>query len=135
KRISFALLPFAAALVALFSGIGPASAQTAGSTFTRPVELPGSSGGGEPSLIIDPAGRLYATYPQGIGNITGSGSPVWSSTNHGATWSKPSNPAEDPIAGGDTDLALDRSGDLFQVDLWLGNSAVSVSTDHGQTFT
>ena len=135
KKLSLGLLPFAAALVALFGAFGGAQAQILNAAFTTPVELPNSANGGEPSLIIDSTGRLYATFPQGLGNVTGSGSPVWTSTDRGATWSQPTNPSEDPVAGGDTDLALDSKGDLYQVDLWLGNSAVSLSTDHGQTWT
>jgi hypothetical protein len=38
------------------------------------------------------------------------------------------------VSGGDTDLAIDSADNIYQTDLWLGNSAMAVSTDHGATF-
>jgi len=107
---------------------------TAGTGFLAPVQVPGSGGLGEPSLAVDSSGRLIATAPQSIGNINGGGSPVWTSTSGGATWSGPVNPTGDPVSGGDTDLAVDSADNIFQADLWLGNSAMAVSTDHGASF-
>jgi len=107
---------------------------TAGTGFTAPVEIPQSGGLGEPSLARDQAGRLFVTAPQSLGNISGGGSPVWTSTSGGASWSGPVNPTGDPVSGGDTDFAIDSAGDVFQADLWLGNSAMAVSTDHGASF-
>lgn len=43
-------------------------------------------------------------------------------------------PTGDPLSGGDTDLAVDAADNVFQADLWLGNSAMAVSTDHGNSF-
>jgi len=107
---------------------------TAGTGFTAPVEIPQSGGLGEPSLAQDQSGRLIVTAPQSLGNISGGGSPVWTSTSGGASWSGPVHPTGDPVSGGDTDLAVDSAGDIFQADLWLGNSAMAVSTDHGASF-
>jgi len=107
---------------------------TAGTGFTAPVQIPQSGGLGEPSLALDSSGRLVATAPQSIGNINGGGSPVWTSTNGGAGWAGPVHPTGDPVSGGDTDLAVDPAGDIYQADLWLGNSAMAVSTDHGASF-
>ncbi|HEX9546879.1 MAG TPA: hypothetical protein VF942_06050 [Acidimicrobiales bacterium] len=101
---------------------------------SAPVKLPASAGLGEPSIAIDSAGRLFVTAPQGLGNITGSGSPIWTSTNGGASFASPVNPNGDPVSGGDTDLAVDASGDIYQVDVWLGNAAIALSTDHGASF-
>jgi len=107
---------------------------TAGTGFTGPVQIPQSSGLGEPSIAADSAGRLFVTAPQTLGNITGGGSPVWNSTNAGASWSAPVHPTGDPLSGGDTDLAVDAANDVFQADLWLGNSAMAYSTNHGASF-
>ena len=120
----------AVASTALASGGGG----TAGTGFTTPVVIPQSAGLGEPSLAIDSTGRLFVTAPQSLGNISGGGSPVWTSTNSGATWSAPVNPTGDPVSGGDTDLAFDSADNAYQADLWLGNSAMAVSTDHGASF-
>jgi hypothetical protein len=107
---------------------------TSGTGFTAPSEIPQSGGLGEPSLAIDQSGRLIVTAPQSIGNVNGGGSPVWTSTNGGASWSNPVHPQGDPVSGGDTDLAIDSAGDVYQADLWLGNSAMAVSTDHAASF-
>jgi hypothetical protein len=107
---------------------------TAGTGFLAPVQVPQSGGLGEPSLAVDSSGRLVATAPQSLGNVNGGGSPVWTSTNGGASWSGPVHPSGDPVSGGDTDLAIDSADNIFQADLWLGNSAMAVSTDHGATF-
>jgi hypothetical protein len=127
---SLTVVAGAVASTALASGGGG----TAGAGFTAPVVIPSSNGLGEPSLAIDSTGRLFVTAPQSIGNINGGGSPVWTSTTSGATWSNPVNPAGDPVSGGDTDLAFDSADNAYQADLWLGNSAMAVSTDHGASF-
>ena len=130
-------LAAAAAIAALAAGLslhGAPSPAVAATTFTTPVELPQSAGLGEPSMALDSAGRLFATAPQSLGNITGGGSPVWTSTTQGSTWGQPVAPQGDPVSGGDTDVTVDGAGDVFQTDLWLGNSAMALSTDLGQSF-
>ena len=99
--------------------------------FSSPVQIPNSAGLGEPSMAIDSAGRIFVTAPQSLGNVTGGGSPVWTSTDGGASFNGGVAPVGDPVSGGDTDLALDARDNLFQTDLWLGNSALALSTDHG----
>jgi hypothetical protein len=111
-----------------------AAVAAAGTTFSTPVAIPNSSGLGEPSLAIDSAGRLFATAPQSLGNITGGGSLVWTSSNSGASWNAGVAPTGDPVSGGDTDLAIDSADNVYQTDLWLGDSAMAVSTDHGASF-
>ncbi|MDP9342517.1 MAG: glycoside hydrolase [Actinomycetota bacterium] len=96
--------------------------------------MPQSSGFGEPSIAVDSNGLLFATAPQKLGDVTGTGSPVWVSTNGGRSFGNPVNPDGDPISGGDTDIITDSAGNVYQTDLWLGNTAVAVSTDHGQSF-
>jgi len=131
RRSTVALAVTAVAAGALLHGSPGVSAATA---FGTPVALPQSAGLGEPSLAMDSAGRLFVTAPQILGNITGGGSPVWTSSDGGATWPNPVAPVGDPVSGGDTDLTVDSADNVFQTDLWLGNSALAVSTDHGQSF-
>jgi hypothetical protein len=107
---------------------------TSGAGFTSPVQIPNSANQGEPSMAIDSAGRLFVTAPQGLGTITGGGSPVWTSTTGGTSWNGGVAPTGDPVSGGDTDLAIDAGDNVYQTDLWLGDSAMAVSTDHGQSF-
>lgn len=135
KRSRRLLLVIPAAVLASLGGFA-VTAQSAGLSFSTPVQLPGSSGLGEPSLAIDHLGNLFVTAPQALGNVTGGGSPVWTSTaaQGGTSWGNPVSPAGDPVSGGDTDLAIDAANDVYQTDLWLGNSAMAVSTDHGQSF-
>jgi len=120
--------------VAVGTTVAAAGGGAAGAGFTGPVQIPQSSGMGEPSIALDSSGRLFVTAPQTLGNINGGGSPVWSSSNGGSSWSAPVHPTGDPLSGGDTDLAVDTAGDVFQADLWLGNSAMAVSTNHGGSF-
>jgi len=121
---------------ALGSSALAAGGGTAGTGFLGPTQVPNSSGLGEPSLAIDSAGRLFVTAPQSLGNITGGGSPVWtgSDSSSGATFNGGVAPTGDPLSGGDTDLAIDSADNVYQADLWLGNSALAVSTDHGASF-
>jgi len=121
---------------ALGSSALAAGGGTAGTGFLGPTQVPNSGGLGEPSLAIDSAGRLFVTAPQSLGNITGGGSPVWtgSDSSSGATFNSGVAPTGDPLSGGDTDLAVDSGDNVYQADLWLGNSALAVSTDHGASF-
>jgi len=104
--------------------------------FMCPVEIAGSGGLGEPSIIHDSQGRLFVTAPQAIGNIqTSGGSPLFTSTDGGLTWGAPVRSQECAgLSGGDTDLGVDSGGNVYQTDLWLGNSCLSVSENHGQSF-
>lgn len=135
KSTRLLLLVSSIGLLGLWTGFA-ARAQAAALTFSAPVELPSSSGLGEPSLILDHLGNRFVTAPQSLGNISGGGSPVWTSTaaQGGASWGRPVTPVGDPVSGGDTDLAVDAGNNVYQTDLWLGNSAMALSTDHGQSF-
>ena len=106
------------------------------SRFSCPVKVPGSSGLGEPTIVHDSTGRLFVTAPQSLGNVqTSGGSPLFTSADGGLTWGAPVRSQECAgLSGGDTDLAVDGAGDVYQTDLWLGNSCLSVSEDHGQSF-
>jgi hypothetical protein len=111
--------------------------------FICPVELAHSSGLGEPTLIHDSGAgntaanipRLFVQAPQAIGNGTSGGSPLFTSLDGGLHWSTPVQSTFCTVAsGGDTDLATDSNDNVYSTDLWLGNSCVSVSTDHGGSF-
>ena len=110
---------------------------TAANGFTAPVELPQSTNLGEPSIVHDSGNRLFVTAPQAIGNVqSAGGSPLYTSGDGGATWSQPVRSQTCiGLSGGDTDLAVDSADNVYQTDLWLGNSCLSVSEDHGKSFT
>ena len=106
-----------------------------------PVEIGSSGGLGEPTLIHDDGAgnsgvdRLFVTAPQAIGNVQQGGSPLFTSLDGGNTWGAPVRSTEcTGLSGGDTDLVTDSTDDVFATDLWLGNSCISVSEDHGQSF-
>ena len=119
--------------------VAAVSGGTAQPGFTTPVLLPGSDTFGEPSLNRA-AGILYVTAPRGVltSSTTDQPSPVWLSTNGGASFQGPIVPSfggvSQPLGGGDTDIISDASGNVFQTDLWLGDTTMRVSTDHGQTW-
>jgi hypothetical protein len=110
--------------------------------FICPVKIPSSGGLGEPSITHDTGAdnggvpRLFVTAPQSIGNVnTAGGSPLFTSTDGGLHWGAPiRSQLCTGLSGGDTDLATDPGGNVYHTDLWLGNSCMSVSTDHGSSF-
>jgi hypothetical protein len=108
--------------------------------FTTPVQMPGSYGTMEPSLAVDSAGRFYITglqqllFTQPPGAANANGSPVWRSTDGGSTFQGPVRANGDPRHGDDADFAIDSHDNVFQADLWAGNTAMALSTDHGQSF-
>jgi hypothetical protein len=114
-----------------------------GKNFLCPVKIPSSSGLGEPTIIADNGAgnkgvpRLFVTAPQALGNVqTSGGSPLFTSTDGGVKWSGPVRSQMcTGLSGGDTDLAVDAANNVYQTDLWLGNSCISVSEDHGTSFT
>ena len=148
-----ALLVRAAPVAAMLAAAVPAVTAHAASYggvaengFATPTLIAQSSGLGEPSIAHDSQNRLFVTGPQAIGNVnTAGGSPLFSAydpatavsnDNAGATWSAPvRSQACAGLSGGDTDLAIDGGDNIYETDLWLGNSCLSVSEDHGRTFT
>jgi len=124
------------------AGFAASYSGTAQNGFSAPVKLGGSTGLGEPTIAHDdgvgnPNGdRLFVTAPQSIGNINGAGgSPLFTSLDGGATWGAPvRSQLCAGLSGGDTDLAVDGGDNVYQTDLWLGNSCLSVSEDHGSSF-
>jgi hypothetical protein len=136
RRAALAAASVVVGVLVVGSGTGGA----ASSSFTSPQQLPGSAGFGEPSIAIG-SGRIVITAPNGLLTTatTDQPSPVWISTNGGASFQGPIYPLDAgvvgmPAGGGDTDLALDSAGDIFQTDLWLVDTTTRVSTDGGQTW-
>ncbi|MGH3609245.1 MAG: sialidase family protein, partial [Pseudonocardiaceae bacterium] len=122
------------ALAASYSG-------TAQNGFIAPVRVASSTGLGEPTIVHDHGAgnggvdRLFVTAPQGLGSAQAGGSPLFTSIDGGATWGAPvRSVACTGLSGGDTDLTVDGSGNVYQTDLSLANSCLSVSEDHGATF-
>src|ERR1700688_2307505 len=115
---------------------------TAHNGFTVPVVIPSSAGLGEPTIVHDNGAgnggvaRLFVTAPQAIGNVnTSGGSPLFTSLDGGAHWSAPvRSQLCTGLSGGDTDLGVDTDNNVYQTDLWLGNSCLSVSENHGASF-
>ena len=93
---------------------------------------------GEPSLAVSPAdGTLYVSTPRTIVVCCNSqSSPVWKSTDNGETWSDPIFPkgAEDATTGGDTELAVDKRGTVYEGELYLGSDSIYISGDKGSTW-
>jgi hypothetical protein len=142
SRARHALFVTAAAIAAVF-GASPLTAHAAGpyggtaaNGFSGPVAISQSTSLGEPTIIADSANRLFVTAPQKIGNVNPAGaSPLFTSLDGGATWGAPvRSQACTGLSGGDTDLAVDGGDNVFQTDLWLGNSCLSISTNHGTSF-
>ena len=133
-----------AGLVLAAAGPGPASTRqvTAATTltFSTPTIVDPFRQGFEPNISVDPtSGAIYSSVPNG----TPGTSTLWRSDDGGHDWrlvegnlqGEPSTCP--PIAGGDTELAVDPvDGTLFYSDLQpLTNFNASVSHDRGKTFT
>ena len=107
-------------------------------TFGRPVVSGVAGLGYEQDIRIDSQGRIYTSVPDGApGN-----SFLWRSLDGGKTFKWV--PATEPLTGkvpeacvgggGDTELTVDPSGNLYFNDLTLANFDVGMSPDHGTTF-
>lgn len=125
----FGLSQGSTAFAASYSG-------TAANGFSTPLVIPSSTGLGEPSLAHDDGAgnsgvdRLFAIAPNGVPSIGGGNpsSPLWTSTDGGATWT---GPVYDTFClgagGGDSDVITDAFDDVYTTDLSLANSCLGVS--------
>lgn len=112
--------------------------------FGSPVIVDDQLGGTEPSLLVDRQGRIFVAAPTGLapsGDLPThkfSGQ-FWRSQDGGASFQHleglgvgglygPS------IGGGDSDIAADAEGNLYAIDLWLGNVGLLTSQDHGESW-
>lgn len=108
--------------------------------FSHEVVVDEQRSGFEPDIEVGPGDVLYTSMP--FGSSTGI-SWLWSSLDHGNSFQLVPGQLLGtgrlltcPQGGGDTELQLDPSGDLFFSDLQnLTNLTDSVSTNGGATFT
>jgi hypothetical protein len=120
--------------------------KTGAFSFTTPVPLLGPDDlvfgvqGLEPRSAYDALGNIYAAAIQGIP----AGTDVWKSTNGGASFTYLGQPdgaqAASAIArgggagGGDEDIAIGVSGNVYVNSLWLGSCTQSTSFNGGATW-
>lgn len=115
-------------------------------TFSAPLTLPGPADlafnvqGIEPRVKADSLGNIYAAAIQGIP----AGTDVWKSMDGGKTFTFLGQPdgaqAASAVArggglgGGDEDLAIGASGNVYVTSLWLGSATQSDSFNGGSTW-
>ena len=128
------------------STIGTARYKSGKFTFSAPITLPGpadlalSVQGIEPRVKADSLGNIYAAAIQGIP----AGTDAWKSMDGGKTWAYLGQPdgaqAASAVArggglgGGDEDLAIGTSGNVYVTSLWLGSATQSNSYNGGSTW-
>ncbi|HUZ27785.1 MAG TPA: hypothetical protein VMU90_01000 [Solirubrobacteraceae bacterium] len=115
--------------------MAPAAAQT----FSSPTVIDNSHNASEPGITTDPSGNIFVNAPIGLPGPSlvwrsGDAGTTWKATGPGTVGASPSPAANVTIGGGDSDLATDASGNLYFVDLWLGNSSTAVSHDSGNSW-
>ena len=115
--------------------------------FSAPIVLPGppdlllNNQGIEPRVKSDSLGNIYAAAIQGVP----AGTDTWKSMNGGANWTYLGQPDGAQAAaalgargagagGGDEDLAIGASGNVYVNSLWLGSATQSDSFDGGSTW-
>jgi hypothetical protein len=108
-------------------------------TFSHEVVVDEQRSGFEPDIAIDSGDRYYSSVPNGSSTAH---SFIWQSVDHGKSFQMipgqvgVGKPATCFQGGGDTEMQLDKKGDLFFSDLQnLTNLSNSVSTDHGATWS
>jgi hypothetical protein len=121
--------------------VGASAATTPKSalTFSHEVVVDEQRAGFEPDIAIDSSDRYYSSIPNGSSEAH---SFIWQSLDHGKTFQMIPGQVGlgKPITcfqgGGDTEMQIDKKGDLFFSDLQnLSNLSNSVSTDHGATWS
>lgn len=113
----------------------------AGPVFGAEVVVDNALGGSEPSLVVDPEGRIFVAAPTGLLNAQDQrfSGQFWRSEDDGLTFEHLPGLGVGGLygtsfGGGDSDIATDAQGNLYAIDLWLGNVGFLSSTDHGDTW-
>ncbi|HET7524154.1 MAG TPA: sialidase family protein [Acidimicrobiales bacterium] len=138
KFLVAGLIAGAAALVAVFAtplGTGGSAGAAPTLTFASPVQV--GTGGSEPGIVQSPDGNLFINAPDGLLANGTSPSFVFRSNAQGLSWTltAPGARSNNP-GGGDSQIAVDPStGTLSMIDLWLGSSTASVSTNDANSWT
>jgi len=127
--------------------IGVARYKSGKFTFSSPYVLPGpadllfTNQGIEPRVKSDSLGNIYAAAIQGIP----AGTDTWKSMNGGSSFTYLGQPDGAQAAaalgargagvgGGDEDLAIGSSGNVYVTSLWLGSATQSNSYNGGNTW-
>ncbi|HEV8360494.1 MAG TPA: sialidase family protein [Candidatus Thermoplasmatota archaeon] len=127
----------AAGLAPILPAVGQPPAK-----FSPAIVVDADLGGTEPSLVVDHEGRILVAAPTGLTPNSADhrfSGQFWRSEDNGNTFEHleglglaglygPS------IGGGDSDIAADAQGNLYAIDLWLGNVGLLTSQDHGDTW-
>ena len=146
KLSRLALMLAAAGVASVFLHIrsghvaaGPAAAATSAISFETPAVADPIHTFGEPDIGVDPQGRVFVSGPTG----TGTQRSVWFGSVDGGHTYRPISPGPVPDAvqsfnappgGGDTDIAFDRSGKQYFIDLYaLTCNRVATTADGGAT--
>src|SRR5437762_5465520 len=147
KLSRLALMLAAAGVASVFLHIrssqvatGPAAAATTSAiAFETPTPVDPIHTFGEPDIGVDPKGRVFVSGPTG----TGTQRSVWFGSVDGGHTYRPVTPGPVPDAvqsfnappgGGDTDIAFDRSGKQYFIDLYaLTCDRVATTADGGAT--
>ena len=128
-------------------GSSSLSPSTGPAVFGPPVAMPGDIAY-EPSIALAPDGTVYVTGPTGLfgglvdqvdGRKARPASPLWKSTDGGASFKEMPAPAnlvngDAGAGGGDSDVVVDNFGNVVVTSLWLGNTSTAVSSDGGSTW-
>ena len=129
----------AGTLVAAQASTGSTTQSGSGLKFSHEVVVDEQRAGFEPDVAIDNGDRYYSSVPNGSSTAH---SFIWQSIDHAKSFQMIpgqiglGKPTTCPQGGGDTEMQLDKKGDIFFSDLQnLTNLSNSVSTDHGATFT
>lgn len=126
--------------------VGKARYKSGNFTFSSPYTLPLPSTsltgvqGIEPRIHTDPLGNIYGAAIDGVP----AGTDAWKSMDGGANWRYLGQPDGAQAAaalahgagvgGGDEDLAIGSTGNVYISSLWLGSATQSTSRDGGNTF-
>lgn len=107
----------------------------AGLAFSPALVVDGDRDGSEPSIGVDPDGRIFISAPAGLT----AQSYLWVSEDNGTTFRYVETmPAASPTGtgagGGDTSIAIGKDGAIYVTDLWVGSNTVYSSHDHGNTW-